>query len=105
MNKHDHDPAPSPVDIGTLSANMRVTADALESAEMLVEFAIPQFGALDPAGIQTIDPELGTLSDTTTADVLKTVADELSDALRALRKAREHMVSVANRADRMYPKA
>ncbi|MDO1486860.1 hypothetical protein HNC20_23330 [Rhodococcus rhodochrous] len=105
MSEMNEDPIPSPVEIDKLSANMRVTADALESAEMLVEFAIPQFGALDPAGIQTIDPELGALSDTATADVLKTVADELSDALWALRKAREHMVSVANRADRMYPKA
>ncbi|MGW0021767.1 hypothetical protein ACWDUD_25915 [Rhodococcus sp. NPDC003382] len=99
------DPIPSPVDIDKLSVNMRVTADALESAEILVEFAIPKFAALDPAEIQTIDPELGTLSDTATADVLKVVADELSDALWALRKAREHMVSIADRTDRMYPRA
>ncbi|MGW0024674.1 hypothetical protein [Rhodococcus sp. NPDC003383] len=99
------DPIPSPVDIDKLSVNMRVTADALESAEILVEFAIPKFAALDPAEIQTIDPDLGTLSDTATADVLKVVADELSDALWALRKAREHMVSIADRTDRMYPRA
>ncbi|MFL1592764.1 hypothetical protein NQ854_07670 [Rhodococcus ruber] len=64
---------------------MPVTADALESAAMLVEFAIPKFAALGPSDIQTIDPELGTLSDTATADVPKVVGDELSDALWALR--------------------
>ncbi|MFD6677806.1 hypothetical protein ACFWDA_26155 [Rhodococcus zopfii] len=101
----NEDPIPSPVDIDKLSVNMRVTADALESAEILVEFAIPKFAALDPTEIQTIDPDLGTLSDAATADVLKVVADELSDALWALRKAREHMVSIADRTDRMYPRA
>jgi len=69
---------------------MRVTADALESAEMLVEFAIPQFEALDPSGIQMIDPELGTLLDRATADLLKFLREERSDALCALRKARRH---------------
>ncbi|UGQ39598.1 hypothetical protein [Rhodococcus aetherivorans] len=99
------DPIPPPVDIDKLSGNMRVTADALESAEMLVEFAIPKFATLDPADIQMIDPERGTLSDTATADVLKCVEDELSDALWALRKAREKMASIANQTHRMYPKA
>lgn len=101
----NNDPIPSPVDIGTLSANMRVTADALDSAEMLVEFAIPKFDALDPAEIQMIDPELGTLSNAATADALKAVTEDLSDALSALRNAREYMVSIADRADRMYPRA
>lgn len=36
------DPIPASVAIGALSANIFVTADALESAEMLVEFAIPK---------------------------------------------------------------
>ncbi len=101
----NNDPIPAPVDIGALSANMRVTADALESAEMLVEFAIPKLEALDPNEIQTIDPEIGTLSDAATADLLRALGEELSDALWALRKTRAHMVAVATQTDRMYPKA
>ncbi|UYP20186.1 hypothetical protein OED52_06485 [Rhodococcus sp. Z13] len=48
-----------------------------------------------------IDPELGTLSDTVTADVLKVISDDFSAALRAVRKTREHMVSIAADTDRM----
>ncbi|WMM74051.1 hypothetical protein RCF27_07040 [Rhodococcus pyridinivorans] len=40
-----------------------------------------------------------------TADALKTVTEDLSDALSALRTAREYIVSIADRPDRMYPKA
>ncbi|WP_238072532.1 hypothetical protein [Rhodococcus zopfii] len=43
MPEVNEDPIPAPVDIGKLAINMRVTADALESAEILVEFAIPKF--------------------------------------------------------------
>ncbi|WP_238072007.1 hypothetical protein [Rhodococcus zopfii] len=64
-----------------------------------------QFTALNPAELQVIDPEVGTLSEAATIAALKSLGDELADALGALRKARENMAAVANRADQMYPKA
>ncbi|WP_169918153.1 hypothetical protein, partial [Rhodococcus zopfii] len=63
------------------------------------------FTALNPAELQVIDPEVGTLSEAATIAALKSLGDELADALGALRKARENMAAVANRADQMYPKA